>query len=88
MGTLRAFYIELQNPEGIFSAGQIINGRLVVELDAEMNMREISLTFKGLADVHWTETQTNSSGDTTYEDYSASEMYFEHSQPVFGEGGS
>lgn len=39
MGKLRAFYIELENPQGVFFAGQIVNGRLVVELDAEMKMR-------------------------------------------------
>jgi hypothetical protein len=39
MGKLRAFYIELENANGVFFAGQIINGRLVVELDAEMKMR-------------------------------------------------
>ncbi|XP_062620954.1 arrestin domain-containing protein 3-like isoform X2 [Saccostrea cucullata] len=89
MGKLRAFYIELENPQGVFFAGQIINGRLVVELDAEMKMREISLKFKGQANVHWTESQTVSTGKTTStvtRHYSASEKYFEHTQPLFGKG--
>ncbi|XP_062597207.1 arrestin domain-containing protein 17-like [Saccostrea cucullata] len=86
MGKLRAFYIELENQQGVFFPGQIINGRLVIELDAEMKMREISLTFKGLAHVYWYYTQQNSSGHYQTSTYSASEKYFEHSQPLFGEG--
>lgn len=39
MGKLKAFYIELENPQGVYFAGQIINGKLIVELDAEMKMR-------------------------------------------------
>ncbi|XP_056022796.1 arrestin domain-containing protein 17-like isoform X2 [Ostrea edulis] len=89
MGKLRAFYIELENPQGVFFAGQIVNGRLVVELDAEMKMREIRLTFKGLAYVHWTESHTTGTGSnrrTETRHYSATENYFNQCVPVFGRG--
>lgn len=39
MGKLRAFIIELDNPQGVFFAGNFVSGRLHIELDAEMNMR-------------------------------------------------
>lgn len=39
MGKLRSFYVELLDPQQVYFAGQTINGRLVVELDAEMKMR-------------------------------------------------
>lgn len=39
MGKLKAFYVELENPNGVYYAGQIMNGRLVVELIEEMHMK-------------------------------------------------
>lgn len=39
MGKLKAFYIELENPQGVYFEGQLLNGKLIVELDAEMKMR-------------------------------------------------
>ncbi|XP_065942642.1 arrestin domain-containing protein 17 isoform X5 [Magallana gigas] len=89
MGKLRSFYVELLDPQQVYFAGQTINGRLVVELDAEMKMREIRLKFKGLAYVHWTEQQTISTGKTTItttRHYSATENYFEKTVPVYGKG--
>ncbi|XP_022332250.1 arrestin domain-containing protein 17-like [Crassostrea virginica] len=89
MGKLKAFYIELENPQGVYFAGQIINGKLIVELDAEMKMREIRLTFKGLAYVHWTERHSTGSGKnrrTTTRHYSATENYFHQIVPVYGRG--
>lgn len=39
MGKLKSFYVELENPNGVYYAGQIMNGRLVVELIEEMHMK-------------------------------------------------
>ena len=41
MGKLKAFYIELENPEEVYFSGQVVNGKLFVELGAEMKMRGI-----------------------------------------------
>lgn len=89
MGKLRSFYVELLDPQQVYFAGQTINGRLVVELDAEMKMREIRLKFKGLAYVHWTEQHSTGSGKnrrTTTRHYSATENYFDQTVPVYGRG--
>lgn len=89
MGKLRAFIIELDNPQGVFFAGNFVSGRLHIELDAEMNMREIRLKFKGAANVYWTETRTTGTGsnaETVTDSYSAQETYFEQRVPVFGKG--
>ncbi|XP_061179230.1 arrestin domain-containing protein 3-like [Saccostrea echinata] len=89
MGKLKTFYIELENSKGVFLAGQTINGKLVIELNAEMKMREIRCTFKGLAYVHWSESETTGTGSnrrTETIDYTASENYFNQTVPVFGRG--
>lgn len=39
MGKLKSFHVELENPNGVYYAGQIMNGRLVVELIEEMHMK-------------------------------------------------
>eukprot|EP00105_Crassostrea_gigas_P028657 XP_011450385.1 PREDICTED: arrestin domain-containing protein 17 [Crassostrea gigas] len=90
MGKLKSFYVELENPNGVYYAGQIMNGRLVVELIEEMHMKEIRLIFKGGAEVYWTETYTSATegGDTrdNTETFAASETYFNQSVPVYGRG--
>ncbi|XP_062579348.1 arrestin domain-containing protein 3-like [Saccostrea cucullata] len=89
MGKLKAFFIELENSDGVFSPGQTINGKLVIELNEEMKMREIRWTIKGLAYVHWSESKTTGTGgnsrtETVY--YTATENYFDYTEPVFGRG--
>jgi hypothetical protein len=39
MGKLNAFFIELENTQGVHEPGEIVRGRLGVELDAEMKVR-------------------------------------------------
>nr|XP_022332254.1 arrestin domain-containing protein 3-like [Crassostrea virginica] len=82
MGKLKAFYIELENPEGVYFSGQVVNGKLFVELGAEMKMREIKLTFKGLAYVHWTTGSTS----TVTKHYIAAENYFHQNISIYGKG--
>nr|XP_022329045.1 arrestin domain-containing protein 17-like [Crassostrea virginica]XP_022329046.1 arrestin domain-containing protein 17-like [Crassostrea virginica]XP_022329047.1 arrestin domain-containing protein 17-like [Crassostrea virginica] len=89
MGKLRSFLITLDSSQDVYFAGQIISGKLVVELDAQMHMREIRLKFKGVADVHWTETETTGTGSnqrTETVSYTAHESYFEQRVPVYGKG--
>ncbi|XP_062595427.1 arrestin domain-containing protein 3-like [Saccostrea cucullata] len=77
MGNLKAFYIALENPQGVFLAGQTINGKLVVELDAEMKVREIKVRFKGEASVYFTIEREE------HDDY---EEYFKTTILLFGKG--
>lgn len=39
MGKLKFFYVELENFNGVYYVGQIMNGWLVVELIEEMYMK-------------------------------------------------
>ncbi|XP_078330339.1 arrestin domain-containing protein 17-like [Crassostrea virginica] len=85
MGNLRCFQILYDNPQALYWSGQAVNGRVFVDLESEMKMREIRLEFKGKARVHWTVEHGTGENRHTVE-YSASEPYFYNVVPVFGRG--
>ncbi|KAK6180275.1 hypothetical protein SNE40_012462 [Patella caerulea] len=89
MGKLNMFAITFSNPQGVFEGGQLIQGHVTVELNAEIKMRGIRLHFEGGARVHWTESKTEGTGKdsrTVTKDYSSRETYFKHILVLFGKG--
>lgn len=57
--------------------------------ESKLSFVEIRLKFKGVADVHWTETETTGTGSnqrTETVSYTAHESYFEQRVPVYGKG--
>ncbi|XP_046556419.1 arrestin domain-containing protein 3-like [Haliotis rubra] len=79
MGKLNMFVVSFSNLQGVYYAGQAVQGHVTVELTDTMKMRGIHIRFEGRAYVHWSETETTGSGDnqqTVTHDYSASEKYF------------
>ncbi|KAK6180269.1 hypothetical protein SNE40_012456 [Patella caerulea] len=89
MGKLNMFAITFSNPQGVFEGGQLIQGHVTVELNAEIKMRGIRLHFEGGARVHWTESKTEGTGKdsrTVTKDYSSRETYFKHILVLFGNG--
>ncbi|XP_067665145.1 arrestin domain-containing protein 3-like [Haliotis asinina] len=79
MGKLNMFVVSFSNLQGVYYAGQTVQGHVTVELTDKMKMRGIHLQVEGIGYVHWTETETTGSGDdqqTRTVDYSASERYF------------
>ncbi|KAK3601187.1 hypothetical protein CHS0354_004388 [Potamilus streckersoni] len=89
MGKLNIFEITLSNPQGIYFAGQSLQGHVTVELNDGMKMRGVRLKFHGRADVHWTETESTGTGDDTRTEtytYSATETYFNFETLLFGPG--
>ncbi|XP_025077865.1 uncharacterized protein LOC112554340 [Pomacea canaliculata] len=87
MGKLNIFEITLSNFQGVFYAGQNVQGHCTVELNEKMSMRGIRLKFEGKAYVHWTEEYSTGTGDdrkTEIRHYRASEKYFEQEVLLFG----
>ncbi|XP_046337202.1 arrestin domain-containing protein 3-like [Haliotis rufescens] len=79
MGKLNIFVVSFSNLQGVYYAGQVVQGHVTVELTDTMKMRGIRLRFEGKAYVHWTERHTTGSGDnrrTETRHYSAREQYF------------
>ncbi|KAK7115750.1 hypothetical protein V1264_001566 [Littorina saxatilis] len=64
MGKLNTFAIMFSNPQGVFYAGQNVEGQCTVELNEEMSMRGIRLKFTGGSYVHWTERNKIGHGNT------------------------
>ena len=72
----------LSDPERKYVSGDIISGRLLVEIvDKPLELRAIRVTFKGKGKVEWTEFK----GDEV-EDRKRKEVIFKHVVVVFGKG--
>ncbi|XP_050403342.1 arrestin domain-containing protein 3 [Patella vulgata] len=89
MGKLNIFEITLSNLQGVFLSGQLIQGHVTVEVNAQIQIRGIRLHFEGGAHVHWTEqhrTGSSKNRRTVTRHYSSSETYFDHILVLFGKG--
>ncbi|GFO36965.1 arrestin domain-containing protein 3 [Plakobranchus ocellatus] len=80
MGRLKVFEINLSNSAGVFYAGQVVEGHVLVELTEPMQLREVKLNFDGVARVDWSETDSSNNRTS----YSASEKYFTKDELLFG----
>ncbi|KAK3583548.1 hypothetical protein CHS0354_026133 [Potamilus streckersoni] len=79
MPKLERLEIVLEPHQMVYLAGQCVQGKLVIVLNASMKMRGVRIRFRGRAHVYWEE----GSGDSKRV-YSASEEYFEQTVVVFG----
>ncbi|XP_046557797.1 arrestin domain-containing protein 3-like [Haliotis rubra] len=87
MGKLNVFGISLNNPQGVYFSGQVVEGHVTVELNGEMKMRGIRLQFYGGAHVRWSESHSTGSGKnrrTRTVVYSSQENYFNYELVLFG----
>lgn len=80
--------IFFDRPLATYFAGETVSGRAVVKLDKSKKLRAIVITFKGQANVRWTERETRSRPshrhghrrthtDSRSVSYTSSETYFE-----------
>ncbi|TSM85940.1 Arrestin domain-containing protein 3 [Bagarius yarrelli] len=67
------------NESNTFTNGDIIQGRLVVEVNKELRIDKLYIKCKGDAKVEWTESNTSAN---TEESYSAHERYFKLKQII------
>ncbi|KAL8615887.1 hypothetical protein ACOMHN_058956 [Nucella lapillus] len=86
MGKLNSFKITLSNFQGVYYAGQNVQGHCTVKLNEEMSMRGIRLRFKGKACVYWTEIDSSvpNKNDAMIREYSATESYFNQDVLLYG----
>ncbi|KAL4228949.1 hypothetical protein ACF0H5_011989 [Mactra antiquata] len=77
------YIIQLDNQQGVFYPGQVVAGRVELQLEKETKARAIYLDFHGYANVHWTEsTQSNNGSHTSH--YTNDETYFRQKISLFG----
>ncbi|XP_049799800.1 uncharacterized protein LOC126235108 [Schistocerca nitens] len=73
---VRQIRIYIDNPVATYYGGYTVTGRVVVRIDEEEKIRDISAKFRGEANVRWTE-QVRRNGETKSVTFSAYEKYFE-----------
>jgi hypothetical protein len=84
MGKLQAFSIEFENPNAVYSAGELVIGNVIVDLSDSMSMRGIRIKLLGRAKVHW--SVRKGKNDQTH--YRAEEVYVNETMCLFGSMGS
>ena len=93
----KEFRLELTNPpQGVYFPGMAITGTVVCATDEPKSYKQILVTLRGGAHVHWTETETTGTDEerrTRTRTYSSSEEYVSCSavlwdKRVNGQGGS
>ncbi|XP_041086642.1 arrestin domain-containing protein 2 isoform X4 [Polyodon spathula] len=74
--SLKSFSVELEGPEdAVFTSGEMVCGKVVLDLGREIKVRSLKVVGSGEATVHW--TQNRSVGvNIIYNDYSSSQTYF------------
>ncbi|XP_062620950.1 arrestin domain-containing protein 3-like [Saccostrea cucullata] len=86
MGKLKSFHIDLDNKLGVYTPGETVSGKTILELETEMEMREIRLECDGKTHVAWSEHIDGGDGMDKTKHYSGNEEHFDKTIPVFGKG--
>ncbi|XP_046545836.1 arrestin domain-containing protein 3-like [Haliotis rubra] len=89
MGKLSVFKIALSNVHGVYFAGQMLQGHVILELNEPVKLKGIRITFRGRAFVHWTEQLMRGPGESRFREirhHAAKEEYFDVSHPLIPRG--
>ena len=78
MGGLREFLIQLNKPEPVYVAGDVVSGQLMINLSKQKTFKKIKVELVGKGDVEW--EGKDSDGDS--ETYSNHEEYVDHEVTV------
>ncbi|XP_062874302.1 arrestin domain-containing protein 3-like [Trichomycterus rosablanca] len=78
-GAIKQFSISYDavNESNMFTNGDVINGRVILEVNKEVKVEKLYIKCKGEANVHWTEHNSSNNSDDSY---SAHERYFKFKQ--------
>uniref|UniRef100_UPI00398E95AD arrestin domain-containing protein 2 isoform X2 n=1 Tax=Pristiophorus japonicus TaxID=55135 RepID=UPI00398E95AD len=87
VGKIRGFSLEADRADdAVYSRGQSVCGRVVVELRAAVRVRSLAVYAKGMASVHWLESRSVGM-NTVYSDYSSFHTYFKKRQQAIPDNG-
>ncbi|XP_043565112.1 arrestin domain-containing protein 3-like isoform X2 [Chiloscyllium plagiosum] len=92
MGKVTSFTIlydrAVDNNIPTYSCGEWVSGRIIVELNAEIEVKALKIHAKGQAYVHWTERHRSGSNSNTTRHYTQQIRYFKHKYLLIGVDGS
>ena len=78
MGGLKDFLIQFDKPVRVYFPGEVITGKLLINLTEQKSFKKIKVELVGKGDVEW--VHTDSDGDS--ETYSDHEEYVDHEVTV------
>ncbi|KAG7275268.1 hypothetical protein CRUP_034995 [Coryphaenoides rupestris] len=82
---LKRFSVSLDS-EGdsppVFSSGDVVSGRVVLELSGESRVESLKLHAEGFARVHWTESRSAGSSTAYTQNYSDEVEYLDHREAL------
>lgn len=89
---LKKFDIVFDSPEmdspPVFSSGDVVSGKVVLELSAESKVESLKLHAEGFAKVHWTESRSAGSSTAYTQNYSDEVEYLNRREVLLQAGQS
>lgn len=89
LGKVRALGIYFdslnENSLPVFSGGDLVSGRVVVDVTGDVRVKSLDITARGVAKVRWTESR-NAGANTAYtQNYTEEVEYLHHYDTLIGE---
>lgn len=89
LGKVRALAINFdtmnENNLPVFSGGELVSGRVIVDVTGDLRVKSLDLVAKGIAKVRWTESR-NAGANTSYaQNYTEEVEYLHHYDTLIGE---
>jgi len=89
---LKKFDIVFDSPEmdcpPVFSSGDVVSGKVVLDLSAESKVESLKLHAEGFAKVHWTESRSAGSSTAYTQNYSDEVEYLNRREVLLQAGQS
>ncbi|XP_016970858.1 arrestin domain-containing protein 3 [Drosophila rhopaloa] len=76
------------NPQGVFYAGQLISGQVVISIDKPKPVKAVVLQVKGYAETHWTDTEYDPEDQSNGESFNGHVDYLETKSYLYGSSSS
>lgn len=70
----------------VFSSGDVVSGKVVLELSAQTKVESVKLHAEGYAKVHWTESRSAGSSSTYTQNYSDEVEYLNRREVLLQAG--
>ncbi|XP_066492343.1 arrestin domain-containing protein 2 isoform X2 [Tiliqua scincoides] len=86
---IRNFMLELdrgRGPGAVYRGGELISGRVVLDITKGLKVRALAVCARGLATAHWLESKSIGM-NTVYSDYTAYETYLRRRQSLIRDNG-
>ena len=87
MGKVDLFQILLEKPYGIYIAGEVIRGNIMIKITERLKINNLKLLLKGNGRVHWTERRGSGKSSHTVS-YTAEEEYIHYNMVILAKQGN